>query len=786
MSQSGTKHLITIIDSDNDDPPVDPQSPTQSTRADQKGSIDDTASTEQHVETTCTSQTHEPKVENYKDSSLHTKEKISERRDKENFAAEQTSAERGQEKMEQLNQRSENTFTNEINQVVFIENADYPAIEDLLRNCSMHKDELLIGGNLEIALGEYEHLLKVARETGCPEQRKQGKMSSGDLDSVKESNKKQAPALYAVMSAVSDRVPGYSRWRDAVSEYLTLTTSSQSDPEKKRQQPFTGSQSKRPRKSNGNIIEWLLEQDNWGSDRAPRPEVVKECRHLFTCQSKLKSAFPEGADIFALVDSTFKDANDVPHKLRHSALFHFLLTVDERKYGIELSEIWRDFGRLVLAEKLLDLAQKAKGPDLKQNIIMKRLEFYKMQNQLKEKEEEIEELSMRLSKFASQQLTEGNPNIADLSDTHRPTRLGEMYSQLFDDEWSEAFEAFKPKTEDDGNNVLPDTLYTLQNILTNIFEFCKDQFKRQKIYLEDSFAVTLGFEKPKRDDAASEKDSRVNSEEIPSLENKEQTESFGDSSTTEKRNKEEDEEKHNRETDGGNGSSEKLSTPPIAKENPNKLEADNEEEQKYDQIMTTQEHGDENGQQILPLDKDLSTDNEIDAKKNNQEPSNQKPKQETLEDGNRSERKQEEKAEPGDVNPEDRVYRNSVEYPNLVRHAKNFSKAVASTTAKSKSKLFIDTELPALIPDEIIRADVRVVTYVRKCVELCWYMCMQDPPMVIISPKQGQLVDKALFSFHGRRGKIVEVCVWPALLLHDNGPLVCKGYVLPEERNRNR
>lgn len=194
----------------------------------------------------------------------------------------------------------------------------------------------------------------------------------------------------------------------------------------------------------------------------------------------------------------------------------------------------------------------------------------------------------------------------------------------------------------------------------------------------------------KRDDAASEKDSKVNSEEIPSLEKKEQKESFGDSSTTEKRNKEEDEEEHNRETDGGNGSSEQLLTPPIAKENPNKLEADNEEEQKYDQIMTTQEHGDENGQQILPLDKDLSTDNEINAKKNNQEPSYQKPKQETLEDGNRSERKQEEKVEPGDVKPEDRVYRNSVDYPNLVRHAKNFSKAVASTTAKSKSKVSED------------------------------------------------------------------------------------------------
>lgn len=50
----------------------------------------------------------------------------------------------------------------------FDQNADQPAIEDLLRNCSMCKDELLIGGNLEDAFGEYEHLLKIARETGCP------------------------------------------------------------------------------------------------------------------------------------------------------------------------------------------------------------------------------------------------------------------------------------------------------------------------------------------------------------------------------------------------------------------------------------------------------------------------------------------------------------------------------------------------------------------------------------------------------------------------------------------
>lgn len=47
------------------------------------------------------------------------------------------------------------------------QNADQPAIENLLRNCSRYKEELLICGNLEDAFEEYKHL-KAAREMGCP------------------------------------------------------------------------------------------------------------------------------------------------------------------------------------------------------------------------------------------------------------------------------------------------------------------------------------------------------------------------------------------------------------------------------------------------------------------------------------------------------------------------------------------------------------------------------------------------------------------------------------------
>ena len=43
-----------------------------------------------------------------------------------------------------------------------------------------------------------------------------------------------------------------------------------------------------------------------------------------------------------------------------------------------------------------------------------------------------------------------------------------MYSQLFDDEWSEAFEALKNIADgnEDDDDIFPDTLFILQNIVT--------------------------------------------------------------------------------------------------------------------------------------------------------------------------------------------------------------------------------------------------------------------------------------------------------------------------------
>ncbi|XP_052719813.1 uncharacterized protein LOC128191669 [Crassostrea angulata] len=344
-----------------------------------------------------------------------------------------------------------------------------------------------------------------------------------------------------------------------------------------------------------------------------------------------------------------------------------------------------------------------------------------MQYKLKEKNQEIEYLStrLRLSEYTNQHLMEFIPNMADQSDIYCPTRLGEMYSQLFDDEWSEALEVFKPKTEDEDDDIFSDTLYILQDLLMNIFEFCKDQSKSQKLYFEDILAVAIGLKEQhvlKKQDTATQMDN-----------------TFDENNSGHQAIRNSGQRDHSQQT--------------------------------YKDIV-----GEEFFNQT-PSEKSQEVSEEGKTNTDKSDSSQKDPAQEP---------------EKEDKHSEGKDYRESVIYPTIDRHARVFQKAAASTSTKTKSKLFTTSKLPFLIPDETARADVRLLTYVRKCVELCWYMCMQDPPMTIISPIQGQLVDKALFSFHGRRGKIVEVCVWPALLLHENGPLVCKGYVLPEERNRHR
>lgn len=48
----------------------------------------------------------------------------------------------------------------------------------------------------------------------------------------------QAPLLYAVIADVSKKVPNYTRWKEAVSEFINLTTLCQPEPHTSKKKVF--------------------------------------------------------------------------------------------------------------------------------------------------------------------------------------------------------------------------------------------------------------------------------------------------------------------------------------------------------------------------------------------------------------------------------------------------------------------------------------------------------------------------------------------------------------------
>ena len=73
-----------------------------------------------------------------------------------------------------------------------------------------------------------------------------------------------------------------------------------------------------------------------------------------------------------------------------------------------------------------------------------------------------------------------------------------------------------------------------------------------------------------------------------------------------------------------------------------------------------------------------------------------------------------------------------------------------------------------------------VEAYVLQCIDLVWYMCIQQPPMEIMWAKPGEKFNKEVFLFSGKKGKKFKTTVWPAVFLHKEGPLVVPGYAVSE------
>ncbi|XP_060566871.1 uncharacterized protein LOC132725705 [Ruditapes philippinarum] len=117
-----------------------------------------------------------------------------------------------------------------------------------------------------------------------------------------------------------------------------------------------------------------------------------------------------------------------------------------------------------LEKQLKDLGTQRQEQVLKHENERKALDktISKQREQIRELKEENETLLTRLSAIASAKLTDGNPNIADLSDVNRPTKLAEQYSELYDNEWTDAFGVINGgQTEEDACRILLDMFYVI-------------------------------------------------------------------------------------------------------------------------------------------------------------------------------------------------------------------------------------------------------------------------------------------------------------------------------------
>ncbi|XP_052078858.1 uncharacterized protein LOC127716652 [Mytilus californianus] len=112
--------------------------------------------------------------------------------------------------------------------------------------------------------------------------------------------------------------------------------------------------------------------------------------------------------------------------------------------------------------------------------------------------------------------------------------------------------------------------------------------------------------------------------------------------------------------------------------------------------------------------------------------------------------------------------------------AQDYRKAVAPATLPILKQNVLTQELQGKVLPADISIGKELTEYVDNCVNLIWYMCMQQPPMEIVWGKPGEKFNKEMFRFSGKKGTKFRLTVWPAVLYHKEGALAAPGYAVPE------
>lgn len=115
-----------------------------------------------------------------------------------------------------------------------------------------------------------------------------------------------------------------------------------------------------------------------------------------------------------------------------------------------------------------------------------------LRTELRKEREAKEDALKRLSAIMSSRLRDGNPNVVDLNDPNRPVKIAEQFSELYDNQWTEAFEVINDFFEKSRHE--RDIIRILLDILEFCYKFCTEQSDRQLALLDENVqAITTSL-----------------------------------------------------------------------------------------------------------------------------------------------------------------------------------------------------------------------------------------------------------------------------------------------------
>ncbi|OWF36478.1 uncharacterized protein LOC110441640 [Mizuhopecten yessoensis] len=119
------------------------------------------------------------------------------------------------------------------------------------------------------------------------------------------------------------------------------------------------------------------------------------------------------------------------------------------------------------------------------------------------------------------------------------------------------------------------------------------------------------------------------------------------------------------------------------------------------------------------------------------------------------------------------------------RIAHTYRKSTSAECVPAIQNAFIAQILPEFM-DPTLYNNRHVLSYVKRCVEITWYMVIQETPMVLISKvNRKSQFDRNLFRYYSNQGDKFDFVVWPALLMYTEGPIIIKGFAYALDPNRS-